>query len=437
MKTYPEIGVQSPEIMLCRPGTDLQKWAVIACDQFTSQPDYWEQVESIVGDSPSTYSLTFPEVFLGKQGEAERIRAIQATMRQYLRDGTLVPHEGMVYVERAVGQTTRKGILLALDLERYDYTRGSQTLVRATEGTIVERLPPRMRIREGAALELPHILVLIDDPEETVVEPLAGQTGSMAPLYDVDLMLGSGHLRGYAVGSEAEARLVRALEELAEPQHFRARYRVGVGKQVLLFAVGDGNHSLATAKATWEKMKPQAAPDHPARYALVEIENIHDSGLRFEPIHRILFGLKQEPLKAMQAFYPGRCRAVPCPDPAAVAARVDTAAGPCHTIGVISSDFCGVIEVESPPSNLPVGTLQASLDAFLKSGGADHIDYVHGADVVFDLGARSGNMGFYLPALDKRELFRTVILDGALPRKTFSMGEARDKRFYMEARRIG
>ena len=225
-------------------------------------------------------------------------------MQEYLSAGLLEAHDGMVYVERRVDGRLRRGLVLALDLEQYDYNKGSQSLIRATEGTIIERLPPRMRIREGAQLELPHILVLIDDPRRTVIEPVGEAKSQLKKLYDFELMAGSGHLEGYLVDdASSEAGVIGALAKLANPQTFASRYGVGAEQKVLLFAMGDGNHSLATAKAIWEKIKSTVGPNHPARYALVEIENVHDEGLTFEPIHRLLFGVKQDYLAAMRAQF--------------------------------------------------------------------------------------------------------------------------------------
>ena len=436
-RTYDRIGIQIPEFYLPRPGVDLSRWAVIACDQFTSEPEYWEKVEQLVGDVPSTLRLILPEVYLEKPGEPELIRQIQTKMREYLNQGILQRYEGMVYVERSVAGKTRRGLVLCLDLERYDYNRGSQSLIRATEGTILDRLPPRMKIREGALLELPHILVLIDDPGRTVIEPLMAMKAKLPQLYDFDLMLDSGHLAGYLLADPAaEAAVVQALEGLADQKGFTRKYHVGKTEQVLLFAMGDGNHSLATAKAIWEKIKDEVGMDHPARYALVEIENIHDEGLEFEPIHRVLFGLKQDPLEKMRALFGADFAYQPCADADEMVQRVDTNTGARQVIGVVSAAGSGVISISNPPSNLAVGTLQGVLDPFLKDRLAEKIDYVHGRETVERLGSLPGNIGFYLPAMSKDELFRTVILDGALPRKTFSMGEAREKRFYMESRAI-
>jgi hypothetical protein len=437
MKTYNDIGIQIPQLQLPKPGTDLTKWAVIACDQFTSQPEYWQNVAEFVGEAASTLNLVLPEVFLEKPGEAERIQQIQSNMRAYLEKGMLQSHEGPIYVERSVDGKMRKGIMLCLDLEQYDFKKGSTSLIRATEGTIVERLPPRMKIRQGAALELPHILVLIDDPLRTVIEPLEAAKKDLEKLYDFELMLGSGHLRGYAVGEELEAKVIGGLRELARPEVFAAKYGIGRGKPVLLFAMGDGNHSLATAKAVWEKMKAQVGMDHPARYALVEIENIHDEGLEFEPIHRVLFGLKKSIFEKLNNHFGENFAYQPLPSAEEMIKRVDKASGPKQTIGIaVGGKGFGVVEISNPTSNLPVGTIQACLDAFLKEEGAEKIDYVHGAEVVCKLGMQPGNAGFYVPGVHKSDLFKTVILDGALPRKTFSMGEAKEKRFYMEARKI-
>ncbi len=312
MKNIDDIGIQIPQVFLPERGTDLCKWAVIACDQFTSEPDYWQKVEELVGQAPSTLNLILPEVLLEKPDEKERIQHIHTSMQVYLDKGILQPREGLIYVERTVTGKTRKGLILCLDLEKYDYSKGSTSLIRATEGTIVERLPPRMKIRQGAVLELPHILVLIDDPAGTVIEPLTQAKPSLEKLYDFELMLGSGHLQGYAISETLEDQIVASLRKLAQPEVFAGKYGIGREEPVLLFAMGDGNHSLATAKAVWEKMKPQVGPNHPARYALVEIENVHDIGLEFEPIHRVLFGLKRNIYAAMQHYL--WCKFQPDPD---------------------------------------------------------------------------------------------------------------------------
>ena len=439
MSSIPPIGVQIPKILLPKPGSDLSKWAVIACDQFTSEPEYWQEVAALVGDAPSTYHMILPEVYLDTAEEARRLQSIRSTMQDYLARDVFSEHKGIVLVERSTAGRTRHGIMLALDLEQYDYSKGSASLTRATEGTILERIPPRVRIRSGAPLELPHIMVLIDDPERTVIEPLVAARQELGKLYDFDLMLGSGHLNGYLVDDAGlEQRALASLGRLAEPAVFAKKYDVTSDTPVMVFAMGDGNHSLATAKAIWEQIKASAGPDHPARHALVEIENIHDAGLVFEPIHRVLFDVKTDFVRALEEHYAGRCYLVPCASPEAMIALVESQAerGGAHAFGVVTAQGFSVAYVPDPPSNLAVGTLQSFLDAWGKAGGFGKIDYVHGEDVTVRLGSQPGNVGLYLPVISKSAFFKTVILDGALPRKTFSMGEAREKRFYVEARRI-
>ena len=437
MKIINDIGIQIPQIYLPKPGADLNKWAVIACDQYTSEPEYWREVERLVGDAPSTLNLTFPEVHLEHPGGGERIKNIQSTMKKYLDEDVFQTRDGFILVERTVAGKTRKGIMLALDLERYDYTKGSSSLIRATEGTIVDRLPPRIRIREGAPLEFPHILVLIDDPNRTVIEPVGADKSKLEKLYDFDLMFDSGHLAGYAVDSKHEEKIVAALRGLANPETFAAKYGTDKDQPVLLFAMGDGNHSLATAKAIWEKVKEQVGMDHPARYALVEIENVHDVGLGVEPIHRVLFGLKKDLYAALASAFGANYSYTPLASAQEMIRAVDNASGEKQAMGLVGGGRgFGVVEIRHASTNLPVGTIQAFLDPFVNDGGAEKIDYVHGEDVTVRLGSQPGNAGIYLPGMSKSDLFKTVILDGALPRKTFSMGEAREKRFYMEARKI-
>lgn len=437
MKNLTDIGIQIPQVYLPKDGIDLHKWAVIACDQFTSEPAYWQEVAQCVGDAPSTLNLIFPEVYLDKPGAPERIAAIGRSMNDYLGADVLVPHEGLVYVERRVAGKTRHGILVCLDLECYDYQVGSSSLIRATEGTIVDRLPPRIKIREAAALELPHILVLIDDPEHTVIAPLTDAKADFEPLYAVELMQGGGHLAAFAVTDSAQEQVVQALRTLAQPETFAAKYAVGQEQPVLLFAMGDGNHSLATAKALWEKKKPLVGMDHPSRFALVEINNVHDQGLEFEPIHRVLFGLKKNLQAELANAWGGQVRYTPMTTAQAMRERVDAATGALQTVGLIGGgQTFGLIEINQPSSNLAVGTLQTFLDQFLQDGGAEAIDYVHGADVLERLALQPGQAGFYFAGMHKSELFKTVILEGALPRKTFSLGQAREKRYYMEARKI-
>ena len=435
MKNIEDIGVQIPIIYLPAKGVDAHKWAVIACDQFTSEPEYWKQVEQTVGNAPSTLRLTLPEIFLEDPREPEMIKDIQRNMKAVLESGTVVPHEGMILVKRTVDGKTRTGLMLALDLEQYDFSKGSTSLIRATEGTIIERLPPRIKIREGAPLEFPHILVLIDDPERTVIEPIAAALKESDTLYDFDLMSNSGHLKGYAVAGDLEGQAITALRKLADPTVFSKKYNLS-GKPVLLFAMGDGNHSLATAKAIWEKNKASVGMDHPSRYALVEIENVHDHALEFEPIHRVIFGAKKDFAQEIEAFFAGKVEIKQVATENDMVETVNGSGEGNQLVGFVQNGKFNVIRFQQPTTNLPVGTLQQFIDVYMKNGGAEKLDYVHGTDVTIRLGGQPGNVGLLLPGMHKSDLFKTVILDGALPRKTFSMGEAHEKRFYMESRKI-
>lgn len=432
MKVYENsVGVLVPEILLPPKGTDMYKWAVVACDQFTSQKEYWEEARRIIGDAPSTLDLILPEAWLGAQDEQARIARIKEKMQEYLHNGTLVKQpQGFVLVERTAAGNTRHGLVMALDLEKYDYSKGSGTLIRATEGTIVERIPPRLRIREGAAVELPHILVLIDDPEETVIEPLTAQAEKLPLLYDTDLMLGGGYISGRLVSGEKEIMgVLEALTALSDKAAFEKKYG---SKPVLLFAMGDGNHSLATAKANWEKIKAtlpeEQREDHPARYALIELNNVHDKGIVFEAIHRNVFGIPGE--KLVEALLQ---KLREQNGGAEIGPEQPPAGGEKHVIPFYYGDKSGAFIVTEPAVQLAVGTLQNAIDAVLKELGGE-VDYIHGIDVVKELAQKPDTTGFLLPDMEKSELFPTVVYDGALPRKTFSMGEAAEKRYYMEAR---
>ena len=434
------IGICVPELMMPGKKVDLTKWACVACDQYTSQPDYWNSVEQIVGDAPSTLRLMLPEIYLEKPGEAERIVAIRKAMNDYMADGTLENRgEGFVFTRRTVDGKVRSGLVVALDLECYDYSKGSTTLIRATEGTIVERIPPRLKIRDGAPLELPHILVLIDDDKKSVIEPIAEKLDKIEQLYDFDLMMNGGHVEGWLVNDEGMVTdVINALTALVDPNKY------GTEMPPLLFAMGDGHHSFATAKANWEKCKAELTAeerkDHPARYALVELENVHDDGIVFEPIHRVVFNVNVpeflDRLKAKLAEQNGDCEIdfYACENCMAKAkAAIPEGA---HVVPVIIEGKEGLIVVKHPAAQLEVGTLQNALDVLLKETPGASIDYIHGADVVRELGSKENNIGFLLPPMQKSAFFRTVVFDGALPRKTFSMGEAHEKRYYLECRKI-
>ena len=432
-----ELGFRLPRTCLPRADIDLTKWAVIACDQYTSEPQYWRDVQSQVGDAPSTLHLIFPETWLESPDAGARIERIQATMRSYIAGGLLRDHEGAIYVERTVDGRTRRGLMLELDLEHYDFSSASTSLIRPTEGTIVARLAPRIAVRRGAELELPHILVLIDDPQHSVIEPLGAARDSLQRLYATDLMQGGGSVAGYAVDTARSEQAVQALLALASPQAFAQRYGVAPGTPPMLFAVGDGNHSLATAKSIWDSVKAKVGMAHPSRYALVEVENIHDPALHFAPIHRLLFGVTGDIRQALaQTFGSG----VTCTDVASAQAmreRVEAAPRTRHAVGLIGPGArFSVVEFANPKSTLAIGTLQPFIDGFVEQGGATHLDYVHGDDVLERLAQQDACVGVHFAAVAKSDLLRMVVHEGPLPRKTFSMGEANQKRFYVEARRI-
>jgi hypothetical protein len=430
-------GFRLPRVCLPRPGIDLKKWAVVACDQYTSEPEVWEKVAREVGDAPSTLHLIFPEAYLGSADAPARIRHIQEAMRAYLADGVLQEHEGAIYVERTVGQHIRRGLMLELDLEHYDFSAGSTSLIRPTEGTIVARLAPRIEVRSGAELEVPHILVLIDDPDHTVIGPIGAASRALEKLYDTELMLGGGRVAGYAVDAAHSARAVSALAALASPQAFAQRHGVAPETPPMLFAVGDGNHSLATAKSMWDSVKASVGMGHPSRYALVEVVNIHDRALEFAAIHRLLFGVTVDVRQALAATFGSRLSCTDVASASAMRQRVQAAPDDRHAAGLVGpGPRFSVVEIADPHTTLPVGTFQAFIDRLIDQGGVTDVDYVHGDDVLERLAMQDGNVGLHVAAVGKGQLLRMVVREGPLPRKAFSMGEAHEKRFYVEARRI-
>lgn len=437
-KDYSKFGLHIPEIMVPAEGTDYYRWAVVACDQYTSEPDYWDEVEGIVGDAPSALRMMLPEIYLGGPDEARRIESIRVAMDKYISDGALrVMPPGCMFIRRKVAGRTRLGLVIATDLEAYDYSAGSTSQTRATEGTVIERIPPRLRIREGAPLEMPHIIILIDDPGHTVIEPLADVPQEL--IYDTDLMMDGGHITGSYIKEENLVGMHSALEKLYRD----AESRYGTGN-VIFQAVGDGNHSLATARANWEIIKKDLSPSemdhHPARYALCEIENIHDPGIVFEPIHRVLFAkgdlggddLVRE-VAAMLESKNGPVHIVTCDAYESVATSDHD--GALH-IPYITSDSRGEMIIDHPATDLASEVLQNALDAIVTEKRYADTDYIHGVNSVESLANIPGNAGFILPAMDKADLFTAIAVGGALPRKTFSMGEANEKRYYIECRKI-
>lgn len=437
MTNSEKVGIQIPEVLLPAKHIDLYKWAVIACDQFTSEPEYWEAVANTVGDAPSTYDLILPEAWLTRPDKAERIAYMQEKMHEYLASDVFEAHKGFVLVERTVGKAIQTGLMVAIDLETYDFNKGSQSLTRATEGTILDRLPPRMQVRSGAPLELPHILVLYDDPDFEVLKPILAKKSELPLAYDFELMQGSGHITGHLI--EDTQTLNGAIDHIAgllDPEKYRARYGDVELEHPLLFAVGDGNHSLATAKSLWEELKPSVGMDHPARYALVELVNLHDPSLKFEPIHRVMFNIPADFSEELRKHFEPNIQITTCKDFGEMKKNVMDCPENLQRFGMIDQNGYAVAELSAPKQNLAVGSLQEFLDAYLKQNENNEIDYVHGDEVLDKLSKKVNNIGFYVPPIKKDNFFKSVIVDGSLPRKTFSMGHAHDKRFYLEARRI-
>ncbi len=416
---FDRIGIRPAEILLPAPGVRPETWACIACDQYTSEPGYWEKAYAFAGDAPSAIRLILPEYNL-KNSEA-LIPEIHRTMADYLSRGLLLPavNPGFVLCERTIASGARLGLVCAVDLEQYSFENGSLPLVRPTEQTIASRLPPRLVIRRGAPVELTHIMILIDDPERTVLEPLREKKASLRKLYDFDLMMNGRHLAGWAVeGEDALAHVDRSLNTLMDTK----------GEHPLLLAVGDGNHSLATAKAYWNEIREGLSEaereNHPARFALCEIVNIHDEALLFEPIHRVVTGTTRQALTADWKEY------------AAKRGMALASGGDGHAFTVVSADGEETVSVLSPEGAIPCETIQKFLDDFLSRHPEAEIDYIHGEGSVRALVKEAETVGFLLPEIDKGRFFADVEKLGVLPRKTFSMGEADEKRFYMEAKRI-
>lgn len=413
----------SADILVPDAAVDMTKWSVIACDQYTSEPEYWNKVYNEVGDAPSALKLILPELYLEDGDVSDRIENIHSSMEKYLSEGIFSEYkDAMIYVERTQSNgILRQGIVGAIDLEKYDFNKGSTSEVRATEATVVERIPPRIKVRNGAPLELPHIMILIDDPEFTVIEPIAAHRNDMQKLYDFRLMQNGGSISGYLMDNKLMEMVDTALSSLAQPERFSKKY--GLDAPVLLYAMGDGNHSLATAKEYYEQLKlenpDKDMSEHPARYALAEIVNLHSDALKFEAIHRLVYDVDCGRLINEMT------------------AALELSESSVSEQYVICS--CGGTEkklyIGKKSSNLSVGSVQNFLDGYIKENGG-RIDYIHGTENVKALAERHNGIALILPDMDKSQLFPTVIKDGALPRKTFSMGHADDKRFYIEARKI-
>jgi hypothetical protein len=401
---------------------DMTKWSVVACDQFSSQPEYWAALEQANAGVPSTLHLMFPEAYLETRDQFAEAEKINAEMERYLAEGVFrtLP-ASYVYIERTLhGGEVRRGLLGVLDLDAYDYSKGSASPIRATEGTIESRLPPRVRVREGAALEMPHIMVFIDDPENGVMGLLDASKGDLPALYDFDLSAGGGHIRGWQVCGDAADALDRRLDGLADPERLREKYGAAAPA---IFAMGDGNHSLAAAKKCWEELRPTLTPEeretHPARFSLVELVNIHDEAIAFEPIHRVLFETDPAEFLETAALH--------------FADRISPEGG--HTIRLLTATGERTLTL----SGYTIGTLIADAEdlcqLYLTAHGG-RIDYIHNDDTAAQLGTGAGCAALLLPRMEKTELFPSIIRTGPFPKKSFSIGRAEDKRYYLECRKI-
>ena len=434
MKKLEDLGLRIPEILLPK-NIDLSTWSVIACDQYTQDKDYWKNVEEKAGNKPSTLNLILPEVYLGSPDKADRIKKIRQSMKEYLDTGVFADAKKcFIYLERktAFGRT-RKGLVAQIDLETYEWKPFSKANIRATEATIVERIPPRMEIRKGAPLELPHIMLLVNDKDDLLVganKPTDGR----APIYDGDLMANGGHITGWALESKADIEGVeKALNLIAEKN-------ASPDDSTFLFAVGDGNHSLATAKAVWDEYKKEHPEDKdsPVRYALIEIVNIYDTGLTFEPIHRVIFNIDNEALiKKLAEKLNGNIKALDDADKVIKAVKDSWANFGFFYLDSESKQKNVLLETKI--KELAVARLQPEIDAFLKElpdQSKAEIDYIHGTDEVLKLGSKENSLGILLPPIAKDSFFETINGRGPLPRKSFSMGEADEKRIYLECRRL-
>jgi hypothetical protein len=432
--TLLNLGIQLPEILLPAEHVDPPTWPVVACDQFTSEPEYWDDVERTIGERPSTMKLILPECYLEDDRVGDRISRIHQTMEIYKETGVFskAPEGAQIVLRHLPGKSARTGLMLALDLERYDYGRQSTSPIRPTEGTIVERIPPRKRIRTGAAVEVPHIMVLLDDPGRTVIEPLAQAAEGASAVYSIPLMKNGGSLEAYRIDDpDRLAHMASSFAKLADPETFREKYN---SNNPFYIAIGDGNHSLASAKAYWEDLKTALPPSeldrHPARFAMVEAVNLYDDGITFEPIHRLFFDVEPEKFVAHLTGSNG-IRFIPLDE-----GTPDRAESPgTREIGFISTETSGVFQFQTSNASETTAAVQSLIDTFLSSSNC-RIDFVHDLPALIKRATEPRNACCVMPKITKEEFFAFIVDNGAYPRKSFSMGESNEKRYYMEARGI-
>lgn len=408
----------------------LEQWGCVACDQFTSDRSYWEKAAALVADGPSALQIVLPEVYLTSADLARRIDRIHKTMNQYAQSVLTRSVDGFIYVERTEQSgRIRQGLVGRVDLEAYSYQRGRLPEVRPSENTVEERLPPRLAVRRGACLESPHVMMLADDPEQTLIEPIAARKDSLRKVYEGELMLGGGHIAGWAVEEPALIeQIVSALDALGSQEAFDRKYPAVRGSKPLTLAVGDGNHSLATAKAYWEELKKTLPPEqqktHPARWCLAEVCNIHSEAIEIEPVHRVLYNATLESVLLSLATWSSENMAGLC-----------FGAGSEQHFRLVSPRDESELSFETPTAPLTVGTVDEFIEYHLEHHPECSVDYVHDEPAVRAL-CKEGAVGLLMPPFEKSDLFKGVVMGGVLPRKTFSMGHAEEKRYYIECRCI-
>jgi len=409
------VRIFKPANILIPAVNDLRAWSVVACDQFTSDPKYWQQVEEAVGNSPSALRMIIPEAKLSEINTDEESKKINATMAEYLSDGIFDENrDAYVLVERTDSKgRLRRGIVGMIDLEQYDWIEGSATPIRATEHTVEDRLPPRVKVRESALIEMPHIMLFIDDPHNNVIEK--AEKGEL--LYDFELMQGGGHIKGW-LAKDAEA-VSQSFEQLEDAETIIEKY--GVVQSPVIFAMGDGNHSIAAAKKYWNSVKSgltaEEAEKHPARYALAEVLNIHDTAVEFLPIHKVVFNTDAESFISSAKQYLNICESGN------------------REITLITEKGSETLKT----SGYTIGEMIDSCERFCAEYVKEHggyIDYIHGDEECVGFASKHGNAGILLPRMEKSELFTSVMKSGPFPKKSFSIGEGRDKRYYLECRKI-
>ena len=392
-------------------GCEHEKWSVVACDQFTSEREYWHKLERYVGDAKSTLKLIFPEAYLEDDDKDERIENINRTMREYLDGGVFKTlKDSFIVCKRTTASgVSRLGIVLAIDLEDYCFTHPSHAYVRSTEGVVLDRIPPRLKIRQDAPVELPHIMLLIDDRKHRVIEPIWAGRADLEKVYDFDLNMGGGHLEGYKIDAQ---KVIDVFDKYVDS----VQDLYGEKTNDFIFAVGDGNHSLATAQAHWNRIKEGLTDAqkavHPARFALCEVENLHDDGIVFEPIHRFVFGAKEDFIGYLQTALSGE-----------------------KTIEAFDKNGNYTLKVDRVGAKA-IKDIQDAIDAYLKEHSECSVDYIHGIEHLKDVAAHNVGVAIAMPKIEKDELFGYVLKNGTLCRKAFSMGEAEEKRYYFEAKKI-